>query len=47
LHHVFRLAKERPHALAGYQARLAAKVGLHNFCRLLPRFSEQEKMLSS
>jgi hypothetical protein len=32
LHNVFRLARERPHALAGFQARLAAKVGLHNFC---------------
>ena len=28
----FRLAKERPHVLAGFQARLAAKVALHNFC---------------
>lgn len=28
----FRLASERPHALDGFQARLAAKVGLHNFC---------------
>jgi hypothetical protein len=28
----FRLARERPHALSGFQARLAAKVGLHNFC---------------
>lgn len=28
----FRLAHERPHALDGFQARLAAKVALHNFC---------------
>ena len=28
----FRLARERPHALTGFQARLAAKIGLHNFC---------------
>ena len=28
----FRLEHERPHALAGFQARLAAKVALHNFC---------------
>ena len=28
----FRLARERPHALTGFQARLAAKVALHNFC---------------
>ena len=29
---VFRLEHERPHLLRGVQARLAAKVGLHNFC---------------
>jgi hypothetical protein len=28
----FRLGRERPHALTGFQARLAAKVSLHNFC---------------
>jgi hypothetical protein len=28
----FRLARERPHTLTGFQARLAAKVSLHNFC---------------
>lgn len=28
----FRLARERAHDLAGFQARLAAKVALHNFC---------------
>jgi hypothetical protein len=28
----FRLEHERPHLLRGLQARLAAKVGLHNFC---------------
>jgi len=28
----FRLARERPHDLTGFQGRLAAKVGLHNFC---------------
>ncbi len=28
----FRLARERPHVLTGFQARLAAKVALHNFC---------------
>lgn len=28
----FRLDKERPHALSGFATRLAAKVGLHNFC---------------
>ena len=29
---VFRLAKERPHALGGFNARLTAKEALHNFC---------------
>jgi hypothetical protein len=29
---IFRLEGERPHALDGFQARLAAKVALHNFC---------------
>jgi hypothetical protein len=33
----FRLARERPHALTGFQARLAAKVSLHNFCIWLNR----------
>lgn len=28
----FRLAREQPHALDGFQARLAAKVALHHFC---------------
>jgi hypothetical protein len=28
----FRLEHERPHLLRGMQTRLAAKVGLHNFC---------------
>jgi hypothetical protein len=28
----FRLSRERPHNLSGFQARLAAKVALHNFC---------------
>jgi len=28
----FRLARERPHDESGFAARLAAKVGLHNFC---------------
>jgi hypothetical protein len=32
---VFRLDRERPHALDGFQARLAACVGLHNFCMWL------------
>lgn len=27
-----RLARERPHDITGFQARLAAKVSLHNFC---------------
>ncbi|MFL5628043.1 MAG: transposase [Ktedonobacteraceae bacterium] len=28
----FRLGRSRPHAVDGFQARLAAKVALHNFC---------------
>lgn len=30
--HTFRLERERAHAFDGLQARLAAKVALHNFC---------------
>jgi len=29
---VFRLDRERPHSLDGFQSRLAACIGLHNFC---------------
>lgn len=32
LHNFFRLQQERPHDMGGFQARLAARVGLHNFC---------------
>ncbi len=32
LDHVFGLEEDRPHALTGFQARLAARVALHNFC---------------
>jgi hypothetical protein len=32
LHHTFRLDRERPHELSGLQARLVAKMALHNFC---------------
>jgi len=32
LTHTFRLDRERPHDLSGFQARLAAKMALHNFC---------------
>jgi hypothetical protein len=32
LFHTFRLDRERPHELSGFQARLAAKIALHNFC---------------
>lgn len=31
----FRLDRERPHTLAGFQARLFAKMALHNFCLCL------------
>lgn len=33
----FRLARERPHSVTGFRARLAAKVALHNFCIWLNR----------
>lgn len=33
----FRLAKERPHEMRGFYARLSAKVALHNFCIYLNR----------
>jgi hypothetical protein len=32
VHHTFGLSREWPHALSGFQARLAAKLALHNFC---------------
>jgi Transposase DDE domain len=32
LHHTCRLDRQRPHDLSGFQARLAAKMALHNFC---------------
>jgi DDE family transposase len=32
VHHAFGLSHERPHDLTGFQARLAAKLALHNFC---------------
>ena len=32
LYHTFRLDRERPHELSGLQARLVAKIALHNFC---------------
>ena len=37
LHGAFRLDRERPHDLGGFQARLAAKVALHNACCWLNR----------
>lgn len=33
--HFFRLTQERPHDLSGFQANLAAKIALHNFCMWL------------
>jgi hypothetical protein len=35
--HTFRLEHERPHALDGFYARLAAKTALHNYCCWLNR----------
>jgi hypothetical protein len=37
LHHIFGLRAERPHSLDGFQARLAARMALHNFCIWLNR----------
>jgi hypothetical protein len=37
LHNTFRLDRERPHHLTGFNARLAAKMALHNFCIWLNR----------
>lgn len=37
LHNTFRLRRERAHQMSGFQARLAAKIGLHNFCIWLNR----------
>jgi hypothetical protein len=37
LQSVFGLGQERPHDLGGFQARLAAKMALHNFCIWLNR----------
>jgi hypothetical protein len=37
LQYAFRLSRERPHALSGAQARVAAKAALHNFCIWLNR----------
>lgn len=39
--HWFRLDRERPHTLTGFSARLAAKIGLHNFCLWLNRQCDQ------
>lgn len=40
----FRLARERPHDLTGFQARLAAKVTLHNFCIWLNGSLQRESL---
>ena len=37
LQNTFGLRRERPHCLGGFSARLAARVGLHNFCIYLNR----------
>lgn len=41
LHDVFRLAVDRPHALSGFRARLAAMAALHNFCIWMNRQLER------
>ncbi|GHO94255.1 hypothetical protein KSF_043030 [Reticulibacter mediterranei] len=45
LHNIFRLSREQPHSLSGFQARLAAKVGLHNFCCWLNSFLQRDLMV--
>lgn len=40
----FRLARERPHSISGFRARLAAKVALHNFCIWLNRGLERPSL---
>jgi hypothetical protein len=40
----FRLGTERPHAIHGFQVRLAAKVALHNFCIWLNRTLERPSL---
>jgi hypothetical protein len=35
LYHACRLDRKRPQDLSGFQARLAAKIMLHNFCMWL------------
>ena len=40
----FRLDKERPHTLTGFQASLAAKVALHNFCIWLNKQLSREPL---
>jgi hypothetical protein len=40
----FRLARERPHCIEGFQARLAAKVALHNFCIWLNRAHDRPSL---
>lgn len=41
IHYAFRLDRERPHELTGFQARLAAKMALHNFCIWLNKQSQR------
>ncbi len=40
----FGLARERPHHLTGFRARLAAKVALHNFCRWLNHLFDRDPL---
>lgn len=40
----FRLARERPHSISGFQARLSAKIALHNFCIWLNRSLGRESL---
>lgn len=47
LHQLFRLDRERPHDLTGFQTRLAAKAALHNFCLWLNSTSGRDPLAFS
>ena len=40
----FRLNRERPHELSGFQARVAAKIALHNFCIWMNRQADRPSL---
>jgi len=44
IHRTFRLDSERPHEFTGFQARLAARMALHNFCIWLNQTLQRPKL---